>query len=943
MAVRAAASLCVHLAREGGCALLLPGDRRPVDIGHDLGAWPALHARLALVEAGGAPPARRARAARRRGHLGHRRGPRPRPADARAAARRRALRRLADAAARRRAPRSRWPAAPARLVDRAGRAVGAGGRGMSAAAPPRPRAGSVAARAAAARRRPAGRGALRRLRRARRSFARAPTGVRGARRRSARRTGAAGRRRSRPLAGAARRRAGRAGAPLRSPRSAPLGARAPLPRLGAARCALASSWSPAVAGCSAWSPPGLRAAAAAARRNWDELADGLDRGLAGAQIVDWPYDGADDWVRLTILLGAPLLADARGALAFWPARRGVAVLRGAGARARCCSSTALPATEHDPGAPLLRGLALLAPGRRLAVAAAAGAPRGRRRGRGRWLAVGVAVAARGRGARRRQRLVGLRRPGPGSATASAITFDWTHSYGPLDWPRDGTTLLNVKSDRPHYWKAETLDSSTACAGCARPARTTSASAPSCRCSARTATAAGTTTSGTRAGTSALASPSARSRPTWSSARASPTWSTASSATLEQRRRHHARSASRCEKGDSYAVARLRARPDAGADARGAGRLSRQPGALHADLAPARRRERARRRAPGDASRGARRADASARRRVPLRECRLRRLAGSPRAAARVALRRRSTTSPGASPRTQPTTYDAVKTVESYLQRNYTYSERPPSREYPLDGVPVRGQDRLLPAVLRRDGADAAHGRHPGARGGRLLARLATTRTAASTASATSTRTPGSRSTSPASAGSRSTRRPPPRRPSRSRRRSGHERRARRRRRGAGAGRRRRRGRLRARDRHGRRRRPRRRQRRLLPLLLRRWPPLAVVAAAGRPPRPPPPRARPRGARRGPARRAAPRAGAARLGGAGATPRCWGSSGGSDRIAGPAAARYAAALRAHRYDPRAPGTPGPGERAGAAPRADRGRRSAGAPARAAGDAAGGRAR
>ena len=39
----------------------------------------------------------------------------------------------------------------------------------------------------------------------------------------------------------------------------------------------------------------------------------------------------------------------------------------------------------------------------------------------------------------------------------AVTFDWTHSYGPLDWPRDGTTLLNIKSDRAHYWKVETLD------------------------------------------------------------------------------------------------------------------------------------------------------------------------------------------------------------------------------------------------------------------------------------------------------------------------------------------------------------------------------------------------------------------------------------------------------------------------------------------------------
>ena len=50
-AVRAAASLCVHLARRGGCSLILPGDRRASEIDPDLHAWPALHIRLALVEA----------------------------------------------------------------------------------------------------------------------------------------------------------------------------------------------------------------------------------------------------------------------------------------------------------------------------------------------------------------------------------------------------------------------------------------------------------------------------------------------------------------------------------------------------------------------------------------------------------------------------------------------------------------------------------------------------------------------------------------------------------------------------------------------------------------------------------------------------------------------------------------------------------------------------
>jgi uncharacterized protein (DUF58 family) len=49
-AVRAAASLCFHVGGASGCAILLPGDRRPTDLADDLHAWPAVHVRLALVE-----------------------------------------------------------------------------------------------------------------------------------------------------------------------------------------------------------------------------------------------------------------------------------------------------------------------------------------------------------------------------------------------------------------------------------------------------------------------------------------------------------------------------------------------------------------------------------------------------------------------------------------------------------------------------------------------------------------------------------------------------------------------------------------------------------------------------------------------------------------------------------------------------------------------------
>jgi uncharacterized protein (DUF58 family) len=54
-AVRATASLAVALAKEGGCALLLPGDRRPSGLDPTLAGWPALHVRLALLETEAVP------------------------------------------------------------------------------------------------------------------------------------------------------------------------------------------------------------------------------------------------------------------------------------------------------------------------------------------------------------------------------------------------------------------------------------------------------------------------------------------------------------------------------------------------------------------------------------------------------------------------------------------------------------------------------------------------------------------------------------------------------------------------------------------------------------------------------------------------------------------------------------------------------------------------
>ena len=49
-AVRAAASLCVHLAGHSGCAILIPGETRPLEVDVGLRSWPQVHGRLALVQ-----------------------------------------------------------------------------------------------------------------------------------------------------------------------------------------------------------------------------------------------------------------------------------------------------------------------------------------------------------------------------------------------------------------------------------------------------------------------------------------------------------------------------------------------------------------------------------------------------------------------------------------------------------------------------------------------------------------------------------------------------------------------------------------------------------------------------------------------------------------------------------------------------------------------------
>ncbi|MDQ3648328.1 MAG: DUF3488 and transglutaminase-like domain-containing protein, partial [Actinomycetota bacterium] len=188
--------------------------------------------------------------------------------------------------------------------------------------------------------------------------------------------------------------------------------------------------------------------------NWDELADDLDRGLSAVHTVSWPYSGGEEPVRLAVLLGAPLMGGLAAVMAFWPAPRRRGLLR-ALALVSLLVLYGTAVTEHDLGRPLLRGAVLL-----LLVAAWLWLPRLAPRE-----ATAGAAAVLAAGVLSLPLSAGLNADSPWWDYRSwslfrgegDVAFDWNHSYGPLDWPRDGRTLLNVRTARPAYLKAETLD------------------------------------------------------------------------------------------------------------------------------------------------------------------------------------------------------------------------------------------------------------------------------------------------------------------------------------------------------------------------------------------------------------------------------------------------------------------------------------------------------
>ena len=182
--------------------------------------------------------------------------------------------------------------------------------------------------------------------------------------------------------------------------------------------------------------------------------DAIGQGLSALPRVLVPYNGANEWVRVVILLGAGLLLTATAAaLALSP--RPLGDLRRGAAALPLIALAVVPSTLAKPQLPVLHGLilffllAMFLWGERLSGRDLLGA------------GVLAALAAGGGllaapSLERHAPWLDVQGLAGSVSTSDTVRFDFTQRYGPLRWPRTGREVLDVVARRPDYWKAEDL-------------------------------------------------------------------------------------------------------------------------------------------------------------------------------------------------------------------------------------------------------------------------------------------------------------------------------------------------------------------------------------------------------------------------------------------------------------------------------------------------------
>jgi transglutaminase-like putative cysteine protease len=184
-------------------------------------------------------------------------------------------------------------------------------------------------------------------------------------------------------------------------------------------------------------------------------ATAIGEGLSALPGVLVPYTGVDEWVRLVIALGAGvLLIDAALMLALAPRDHGD--LRRAGAALPLVALAAIPSTIVHPQLPYLQGVILFA----LVAAFMWGERLERRRLAGAIAVCGAAAAVAivvAPALETHKPWLDYQALARRLAAVKSEAFNWSQGYGPLNWPRVGRPVLEVRAARPDYWKAENLD------------------------------------------------------------------------------------------------------------------------------------------------------------------------------------------------------------------------------------------------------------------------------------------------------------------------------------------------------------------------------------------------------------------------------------------------------------------------------------------------------
>ena len=180
--------------------------------------------------------------------------------------------------------------------------------------------------------------------------------------------------------------------------------------------------------------------------SWGDLFGGLGQGLQALPGLNVPYRGVEEWNRVAMLLPGTTIAIFGVVLATSRPMAGIVLV---------CALYAVPAVQLDVDLPWVEGVVFA-----LLLGAALWGERLARREAPLaafviLLAALVALALAPR-LDNADPWIDYESIAQSLGERGTSTFSWEHSYGPLDWPRDGREMLRISAPTSSYWKATTL-------------------------------------------------------------------------------------------------------------------------------------------------------------------------------------------------------------------------------------------------------------------------------------------------------------------------------------------------------------------------------------------------------------------------------------------------------------------------------------------------------